>query len=219
MFHGRFNTSGRTSFSSDLVIERGEIDGRGGRWSSFVVGCPDWIASGNILPLHQIGVGDDPAMKATLQLTSLATDDRQRAIYRIISTMPRLSRAIRWTPEVPAERAGQLRVAFRQAMKAPELLADAAKANQEISPKAQNDVADAVADMANAPVENCQVWQDILKGHKYRSLPPHIVWRDNSAGLQYLSPTASVAYCFAWHNNNPNADLITARWPLLAQAA
>ena len=35
------------------------MDGRGGQWSSFVVGRPDWIASGNILLLHQIGVDDD----------------------------------------------------------------------------------------------------------------------------------------------------------------
>ena len=147
----------------DLAIERDEIHGRGGQWNSFTVGRPDWVASGKILPLLQIGADDDPSFKGAPMLSSLATDERQRAVYRIISTMPRLSRAFWVAPEVPAERVEILRAAFAATMKDPELHADAAKATLEISPTAPAQVQDAVTELATTPREYLQVLRDLLK--------------------------------------------------------
>ena len=150
----------------DLAIERGEVDGRGGQWSAFVVSRPDWIASGKILPLLQIGTEDDPLMKGVPQLTSLATNDQQRSIYRILSTMPRLSRAFWFAPEVPADRVNILRAAFKSAMKDPDFLAEAAKAKLEISPTAHEDVQAAVTELATTPKEYLDVLRGILKDSK-----------------------------------------------------
>jgi tripartite-type tricarboxylate transporter receptor subunit TctC len=57
----------------DLAIERGEIHGRGGQWTSFAVTRPDWVKSGKIFPFLQIGMEEDPEMKGAPMLTSLAT--------------------------------------------------------------------------------------------------------------------------------------------------
>lgn len=147
----------------DLAIERGEIDGRGGQWTSFAVGRADWVKQGKIMPLLQIGTEDDPQLKGAPQLSSLATNDQQRAIYRILSAMPRLSRAFWVAPGVPADRIEILRTAFEKAMKDPELLADTAKANVEITPTTHSDVQQTVAELASTPSQYLDVLRDILR--------------------------------------------------------
>ncbi len=147
----------------DLAIERGEIDGRGGQWTSFAVGRADWVKQGKIMPLIQIGTEDDPQLKGAPQLSSLATNDQQRAIYRIISAMPQLSRAFWVAPGVPADRIEILRTAFTAAMKDPGLLADAGKANLEISPTTHKDVQDTVAELARTPQQHLDVVRNILR--------------------------------------------------------
>ena len=149
----------------DLAIERGELDGRGGLWSSFVVGRPDWIKSGKIIPVLQIGTEDDQLMRGVPQLMSLATSEEQRAIYSILSNQPRLSRAFWVAPEVPADRIELLRKAFGDTMKDPELLAETTKAKLEITPTTPKDVQDAIIELASTPKEYLQVLRDILKDY------------------------------------------------------
>jgi tripartite-type tricarboxylate transporter receptor subunit TctC len=147
----------------DLAIERGEIDGRGGQWTSFAVGRADWVKQGKIMPLIQIGTEDDPQLKGAPQLSSLATNDQQRAIYAILSAMPRLSRAFWVAPGVPADRVEILRKAFDNAMKDPALLADTAKANIEITPTTHSDVQKTVAELAATPSQHLDVLRNILR--------------------------------------------------------
>lgn len=147
----------------DLAIERGEIDGRGGQWTSFSAGRADWVKQGKIMPLIQIGTEDDPELKGAPQLSSLATNDQQRAIYAILSAMPRLSRAFWVAPEVPADRVEILRTAFAAAMKDPELHSDAAKAGIEISPTTHGNVQSTVAELAATPSQHLDVLRNILR--------------------------------------------------------
>jgi tripartite-type tricarboxylate transporter receptor subunit TctC len=150
----------------DLAIERGELHGAGGQWTRYVSGRPDWIATGKIMPLLQFGLDDDPLMKGAPQLTSMAVNDQQRAIYRIISSAPRFARAMWVAQEVPADRIEILRTAFAQALRDPGFLADAAKGNLDISPTSVNDVESAAAEIAATPQKHLQVLRDLLKDHK-----------------------------------------------------
>jgi len=150
----------------DLAIERGELHGGGGQWTRYVSGRPDWIASGKILPLLQFGLDDDPLMKGAPQLTSLAENDQQRAIYRIISSAPRFARAMWVAPEVPADRVEILRKAFEETLRDPGFLADAAKGNLDISPTSVGDVQSAAAEIAATPQQHLQMLRELLKDHK-----------------------------------------------------
>lgn len=156
----------RGTSEMDLAIERGELHGAGGQWTRYVSGRPDWIANGKIRPFLQFGLDDDPLMKDAPQLSSLAVNDQQRAIYRIISSAPRFARAMWVAPEVPADRIEVLRMAFAQAMKDPGFLADAAKGNLDISPTSVSDVASAAADIAATPQQHLQMLRELLKDHK-----------------------------------------------------
>ena len=150
----------------DLAIERGELHGAGGQWTRYVSGRPDWIASGKIIPFLQFGPDDDPLMKGAPQLTSLAVNDQQRAVYRIISSAPRFARAMWVAPEVPSDRIVILRQAFDQALKDPGFLADARKAKLDISPTSVSDVEAAAADIGATPQEPIQMLRELLKDHK-----------------------------------------------------
>jgi tripartite-type tricarboxylate transporter receptor subunit TctC len=159
-------TGYRGTSEIDLAIERGELHGAGGQWTRYVSGRPDWIASGKIMPLLQFGLDDDPLMKGAPQLTSLAENDEQRAIYRIISSAPRFARAMWVTPEVPSDRVELLRKAFAETMTDPGFLADAAKANLDISPTSIRDVQSAAADIGATAPQHLQMLRELLKDHK-----------------------------------------------------
>jgi tripartite-type tricarboxylate transporter receptor subunit TctC len=159
-------TGYRGTSEIDLAIERGELHGAGGQWTRYVSGRPDWIASGKIMPLLQFGLDDDPLMKGAPQLTSLAENDEQRAIYRIISSAPRFARAMWVAPEVPADRVEMLRKAFAETMRDAGFLADAAKAKLDISPTSVSDVQSAAADIGATPQQHLQMLRELLKDHK-----------------------------------------------------
>ncbi len=146
----------------DLAIERGELHGRGGQWSSFLINKPDWIKDRKILPLLQIGMEEDPTMKGVPSLNSLAKNDRQKSLYRLASQLPRLSRALWVAPEVPAERVEILRKAFDATMKDKETLAAAAKIKMEISPTSPKEIQAAVKDMNDTADANVEFLQKLV---------------------------------------------------------
>jgi tripartite-type tricarboxylate transporter receptor subunit TctC len=150
----------------DLAIDRGEIDGRGGQWNAFVVSRPEWISSGKIIPMIQIGLDDDPHMKGTPQLTSLAKDEKARVIYRNISGIARMSRAMWLAPEVPADRVAILRKAFSATMKDPEFLAETSKSKLEITPTSPEDIQASAKELATMPKEYIDVLRGILDDRK-----------------------------------------------------
>jgi tripartite-type tricarboxylate transporter receptor subunit TctC len=131
----------------DLAMERGEVAGRGGSWTSFRISYPEWIASGKLKPLVQIGVTEDQYMKGVPLLTSLAKNDEQRAIYGALSRGSLFSRAFWLAPEVPAERVAILRKAFDQLMKDPAFLKLADQRAFEITPTDGAGLMDATAQM------------------------------------------------------------------------
>jgi tripartite-type tricarboxylate transporter receptor subunit TctC len=146
----------------DLAIERGEIDGRGGQWKSFVVSRPDWIKSGKIFPFLQIGMEEDEEMKGAPMLTSLASDDTQRAIYRLLSQSPRLSRAVWAPPEIPPDRTAILRKAFAATMEDQAFLAEAGKSKLDITPTPPEAVQQAVREMADTPKRHLDALRKIV---------------------------------------------------------
>lgn len=118
----------------DIAIERGEVDGRGGSWSSFRVGRADWVRDGKIKPILQIGIAEDAFMKGVPRLLDLAQTEEQKAIYGALSRGSLFSRAFWVAPEVPKERVEILRKAFMDTMKDPDFLATANKRRFDITP-------------------------------------------------------------------------------------
>ncbi|HTI88843.1 MAG TPA: tripartite tricarboxylate transporter substrate-binding protein [Alphaproteobacteria bacterium] len=130
------------SAAVNLAMERGEVDGRGTySWDFFKSDNPNWRAEKKYNLLVQIGFEKEPDLPDVPLLTELARDDKQRAVFELISIDSMIARPVLAPPAIPEERLAALRAAFDKAMKDPELLRDAAKMQSTVAPVPGTEVA------------------------------------------------------------------------------
>jgi tripartite-type tricarboxylate transporter receptor subunit TctC len=135
----------------NLAMERGEVGGRGSNsWASWKATHPDWLKEKKIFILVQIALKRNVELPDVPTMIELAKNE-DRAVLEFLSADIPISRAYVTTPGTPPDRVAALRRAFDATMKDPAFLADAAKANVDISPSTGEE-AQRYADMiANTP--------------------------------------------------------------------
>ena len=113
------------SVEQRLAIERGELDGDCGAWSSVP---PDWIAARKVNPLISFSPEPIPGLPAHVPFAGeLATTPEARDVLRILMTTDVLGRPFIASRQVPAARLAALRKAFDATMKDAQFLAEAEK--------------------------------------------------------------------------------------------
>jgi tripartite-type tricarboxylate transporter receptor subunit TctC len=125
------------SADARLAVERGELDGHCGAWSS----VPDeWIRNKLINPVFRTAEFVPPDMPADVPyMMDLVASERDRAIIRVLVLDRLLGRPYIASPDVPPDRLKILRDAFDAMVKDPQFLADAEKLRLPVSPRnAQN---------------------------------------------------------------------------------
>jgi tripartite-type tricarboxylate transporter receptor subunit TctC len=137
---------------SNLAMERGEVEGRGGgAYSSLVSTRPDWLRDRKVNIIAQIGFEKEPDLADVPLLLDLMNGDEQRQIATLV-TLPTAIGYNHWVaPEVPAERVAALRAAYAAAVKDPDLLADARKQSLDIRYKSGQDLEAMVNKAADTP--------------------------------------------------------------------
>ena len=154
LFGTRFKViSGYTGMNdSNLALERGEVEGRGGgAYSSLVQARSDWLREDKVNILAQIGFEKEPELKDVPLLLDLVKTDEERQIATVV-TLPTVIGYNHWVaPEVPAERVETLRAAYAAALKDEALLAEAKKQSLEIRPKTGSELEAMVKKAAETP--------------------------------------------------------------------
>lgn len=118
-----------------LAIDRGELNGRGSdSWASVKATTLDWVQTGKIRILFQVGLKREPDLPDVPLWSELAKDPKQRQTIEILSNDVILGRPFVVAPEVPADRVAALRRAFDLAMKDPQLVEQANKAKMDLNP-------------------------------------------------------------------------------------
>ena len=119
----------------NLALERGEVDGRcGWSWSSVMSTRASWIKDKKVTILMQLSLAKHPDLPDVPLITDLAKTDEQRQILRLIFARQALGRPYLGPPNIPADRVEALRKAFMDTMKDKDFLAEADKAQLEITP-------------------------------------------------------------------------------------
>jgi tripartite-type tricarboxylate transporter receptor subunit TctC len=119
----------------NLAMQRGEVDGRGTfSWTSLKPQRAQWVDSGDLNVLFQMGLRKHPDLPGTPLVTDLAETDDQRKLLELQFTAFELGRPYFVAEGVPADRVTALRRAFDQAMKDKDLIADAEKQGLEANP-------------------------------------------------------------------------------------
>jgi hypothetical protein len=117
----------------DLAMERGEVSGRAGSWSSLKASKPNWVANKDINVLVHSG----PKQADLLNVPSTEDvirnpDDRQ--VLDIVTVGDTLGHPFAMGPGVPADRVTALRKAFTDMLGDPEFRKEAAASNLEVDP-------------------------------------------------------------------------------------
>jgi hypothetical protein len=137
-----------------LAVEQGEAQGNCGVGvSSIEVEHPDWQTSGQYKVIAQETNKGHPLLdKLHVPLVySFAKNDEQREVMELAYSQEIFGRPFVMPPNVPKERVDALRKAFMQAMKDPDLLADAKKQRLDIEPISGEDVQALVAKVYSMP--------------------------------------------------------------------
>lgn len=143
-----------------LAMERGEIHGMTGSWLNWKSRKSEWIKSGFITPIVEVGLkktpgipGVAPDLPGVPLLKDLGKTKADRELLTFISTPTQIGRALLAPPGVPKDRLAALRTAFFAAMKDPKFLAGAKKSNLPVRPASGDVVQAAVRKALAAPPE------------------------------------------------------------------
>lgn len=136
----------------NMAIERGEVGGRGSNsLAAWKATKPDWLREGKLHHLVQIALKRHPELAQVPLMHELAKNEQDRQVLEFLSSDIPLSRAYVTTPGVPAERLSALRKAFGATMKDAAFIAEAEKAQIDISPSTGEDAERIVAGILATP--------------------------------------------------------------------
>ena len=148
----------------NLAMERGEVDGRcGWSWSSVRSTRPQWLTEKKITILVQLALHKHADLPDTPVIIDLAKTDEQRQILKLIFARQALGRPFLAPPGIPAARAEALRTAFMDTMRDKDFLAEAEKAQLEITPVDGAGVQKLVANLYQSPPAVVKKAAELLK--------------------------------------------------------
>ena len=112
-----------------IALERGEIDGMCGSWSSIPVA---WVKEKNVVPIVRFAKTIMTGMSPVPYILDLAKSPEKKQIIRLVLAPLEFGRPLAMGPEVPDALLKVMRTAFNASMKDEKLLADAEKQKREI---------------------------------------------------------------------------------------
>jgi hypothetical protein len=124
-----------------IAIERGEAHGRCVfSLSALKTAKPEWLRDKRINVLVQIGLEKAAEFPDAPLIFDLVTKEEDRQLLALMVGPGAMARPFAAPPELPANKAAQLRRGFDATMKDPEFLAEAARIQADILPTTGEDV-------------------------------------------------------------------------------
>jgi tripartite-type tricarboxylate transporter receptor subunit TctC len=134
-----------------LAIERGEIDGDCGSWSSI---SQDWIDNKKIVTILKLSKQLPPgAPNGVPYVNDIAKNNADRAVLNVINGATEIGRPIITSKQVPAEIQAVLRKAFNAALTGKGAQDEAAKMGLPLQPMPADEVVAELKQMYEAPPE------------------------------------------------------------------
>ena len=136
------------------AIEQGEVEGECGlAISSLSTAHPDWLPSGEMVPIAQEAIKGHPWLDAHhVPLTvEFAKNEEQKQILELLYAQLVFGRPYVVAPGTPPDRVAALRKAFMEAFQEPAFKADAEKVRLDIDPISGEEVQALVAKVFATP--------------------------------------------------------------------
>lgn len=134
-----------------LAIERRELDGDCGSWTSLP---EDWVKDKKITLLVRFSRTRLPDMPETMAYAAdLLNDQKKKETFALLTAGALIGRPFIAPQGVPADRIAALRAAFDATMKDPEFLADAEKQRMTVTPMTGAEVDAAIKKLYQTPAD------------------------------------------------------------------
>src|SRR5262249_21046954 len=134
-----------------IAIERGELDGDCGSWTSIP---EDWLRDKKITLLVRFSKTLLPGMPPDLLYAGdLLADAKKRQVLELLTAGALIGRPFLASAEIPADRVSALRGAFADTMKDAEFLAEMAKSKLTVTPMGGPEIEAAIQVLSKAPPE------------------------------------------------------------------
>jgi tripartite-type tricarboxylate transporter receptor subunit TctC len=132
-----------------LAIERGELDGDCGSYSSVPV---EWLRDGLAHPFVRFTERRLPEIpESAAYIGNFTKTEEQRQILDVLDASDEVGRPFVMSKQVPAERVAIMRKAFNDTMQDKDFLADMAKQQNPVNPLTGEEAETIVAKMMSAP--------------------------------------------------------------------
>ena len=142
-----------------LAIERGELDGDCGSWTSI---GEDWIRDKKINLVLRFSPHVAMGLPESVTYAGdLIQDPMKKQVYQLLASSADIGRPFIAPKEVPADRVRLLRNAFNATMKDPKFLADAEKLRLLVTPMTGEDVDKVLAELYRAPPDVVRMAKEI----------------------------------------------------------
>jgi tripartite-type tricarboxylate transporter receptor subunit TctC len=139
------------SKDKQLAVERGELDGDCGEWSSVP---ENWNVSGKIAYMMRSSRFSPVGMPAEIPwAVDLALTQEMKQMVRLLTAASDIGRPFITRRDTPADRISTLRTAFNNALKDPVLIAEADKTGRPVSPMNAEEVMEALEELYTIPKE------------------------------------------------------------------
>jgi tripartite-type tricarboxylate transporter receptor subunit TctC len=134
-----------------LAIERGEVEGLSGSWSSLKANRPDWVKDNKVRALVQVAAKREPDLPDVPLILDFVKKDEDRAMWQVALAMAQAGRPVAAPPGVPAELVQVLRKAFWETMQDPAFVADMETARRDVSAETGETVERLLQEVSKTP--------------------------------------------------------------------
>jgi tripartite-type tricarboxylate transporter receptor subunit TctC len=135
-----------------LAAERGEVDGHCGlQVSAIKTSVWETFKAGRLTVPVQMALQKHPELPDVPNAYDLATNDSDRALFRLIFGPWAYGRPLLAPPGTPPERVTALRVALKETLADPQFVAETKRINMEIQPTEPEAIATLVEDILRTP--------------------------------------------------------------------
>jgi tripartite-type tricarboxylate transporter receptor subunit TctC len=134
-----------------LALERHEVDGACGSYSSLKTQKPEWVRDKLVNFLVLIGQSRNPEIPDVPAITEIPQSDEVRSILKVVLVPQTAGRPLMLPPDVPADRVALLRRAFDATVKDPKFREDATRIGLDVQPVTGEEVQRLVAEVSALP--------------------------------------------------------------------
>jgi tripartite-type tricarboxylate transporter receptor subunit TctC len=135
-----------------LAMERGEVEGVAGSWSSLRAGKPEWLRDHLINVIVQVARKKEPDLQNVPLITDYVKTDEYKKMWDVTLAIHEMGRPAVAPPGVPSDRVKILRQAFAATVKDKDYIADMKRSKRELSPVSGEEMQATLQRVAQTPL-------------------------------------------------------------------